>query len=296
MPSPENAAGSNQVLGAQGKDPSENVRALMLAAIERLDALRDGQGARIDDLVKAEVRRIEQLASAETRRVDDLRNLAIQYTQRQQDAEARHTMESRQAITELHKSNTEHVRITEELRAEYQEKLAIAEAKRIDAIRSVDVAAVAVASERATQQASVLANQVAASADALRALVATTATTFAQQQQSLQTQITERLALLERSQYESKGKAGVTDPAQVEMLSEIKALRAAQSSGSGKAEGISTSTGVMVAVVTVGIALGGLIVSMRGSNGEKSAAQTPAIIYVQPQQTTPAPVVIQPGK
>jgi hypothetical protein len=271
----------------------------MLAAIERLDALRDGETGRIEQMVRSEARRVDGMAAAETRRVDDLRNLAIQYTQRAQDMEARHTAEARQSITDLHTANTMHVRITEELRAEYQEKLAIAEAKRIDAIRSVDVAAVAVASERATQQASVLANQVAASADALRALVATTATTFAQQQQSLQTQITERLALLERSQYESKGKAGVTDPAQIEMLSEIKALRAAQSSGSGKAEGISTSTGVMVAVVTVGIALGGLIVSMRGSNGssEKSAPALPPIVYVNPPQPqAPAPVVIQPGK
>jgi hypothetical protein len=295
MASPENAAGTNQVLG-QGKDPSENVRALMLAAIERLDALRDGQGMRIDDLVKAEVRRIEQLASAETRRVDDLRNLAIQYTQRADDMAASRSAESRQAISELHKANTEHVRITEQLRADYQERLSLAEAKRVDANRAFDMGAVAVASERATQQASVLANQVTASADTLRALVATTATTFANQQQSLQTQITERLALVERSQYESKGKAGVSDPAMADMVVELRALRSAQSQGAGKSEGISASAGVLIAVIAAVAGLGGLIVSMRGSNGDKTAAQTPAIIYVQPQQTTPAPVVIQPGK
>lgn len=61
------------------------------------------------------------------------------------------------------------------LRALYAEKLEVAEAKRIDAIRAVDVNAIAIANERATAQATVLANQVVATADTLRSLVSTTA-------------------------------------------------------------------------------------------------------------------------
>lgn len=101
-----------------------------------------------------------------------------------------------------------------ELRAEHQkelsaaaEKLSIAEAKRIDAIRAVDVNAVAVANEKQTAQAAVLATQVVQSAEALRNLVAATATTIAEQQRMASGQINERLTLLERSKYEIGGKA-----------------------------------------------------------------------------------------
>src|SRR6185436_3061034 len=69
--------------------------------------------------------------------------------------------------------NREVMRLNEkvlDLHISYGEKLSLAESKRIDAIRAVDVAAVAIASERQVQQASVLANQVSASAETLRNL------------------------------------------------------------------------------------------------------------------------------
>ena len=150
----------------------------------------------------------------------------------------------------------------EALRSKYQEKLAAAEAKRIDAIRAIDVAAVAVASERATQRANVLASQVASSAEALRALVATTATPVANQLQQISTQFTERLAALEKAHYESKGKSGVTDLELAELMTEMRNVVKVQSSTAGKAEGISASwgvivgaVGVLVAVITVGAML-----------------------------------------
>src|SRR5471030_432941 len=85
-----------------------------------------------------------------------------------------------------------------ELRADYGVQLSIAEAKRIDAIRAVDVNAVSVANERATAQAAVLANQVAASAETLRALVAATAATVAQQLAQVSAGIADRLSALEK--------------------------------------------------------------------------------------------------
>src|ERR1017187_8731470 len=70
--------------------------------------------------------------------------------------------------------NAEHIRLNEQmtLRAEHTAQLTLAEAKRIDAIRAVDVGAVSVANERANAQAAVLASQVSTSAETLRALVA----------------------------------------------------------------------------------------------------------------------------
>lgn len=101
----------------------------------------------------------------------------------------------------------EQIRINEQmlLRASHDAQLREAEAKRIDAIRAVDVNAVSVANERATAQAAVLANQVALSAETLRALVASTASTQATQLNQLTAQLIDRISLLEKSQYERKG-------------------------------------------------------------------------------------------
>lgn len=139
------------------------------------------------------------------------------------------------------------------LRAEYDEKLRDAEAKRIDAIRAVDVNAVGVASERAAQQATVLANQVAASAETLRALVATTASANAQQLAQITTQFTDRLALLEKAQYEGTGKQSVADPQMAGLLLEIKALR----ESGFQASGMKVMVGWLVAGVFLIIAVAG---------------------------------------
>lgn len=125
---------------------------------------------------------------------------------------------------DLREAENKRIRETAELRAEYTEKLAIAEAKRIDAIRAVDVNAVAVAAERATAQATVLANQVAASADTLRALVAATAATIAKQLSDLTTQLTDRISALEKSQYTISGAGGVATPAIDEKFNNISKI------------------------------------------------------------------------
>lgn len=132
----------------------------------------------VKNLVESAVDRLNDLAMAETRRIDQLR-----------EAESK--------------------RVNEQLalRSEYSIQLNVAEAKRIDAIRAVDVAAVAVANERATAQAAVLANQVSASAETLRALVAATAATVAQQLQQISTQLSDRLSALEKSSYGTTGKS-----------------------------------------------------------------------------------------
>jgi hypothetical protein len=102
------------------------------------------------------------------------------------------------------------------LRADYEEKLRTAEAKRIDAIRLVDTTAVAVQNDRAVATATTLAKvvqdsatvlslQVTKSADDLRTLVATTA---AESNRNLQQQfaaITTRVSALEQGSVNSSG-------------------------------------------------------------------------------------------
>ena len=216
-------------------DPSENVSRLNEAGNKRQDDLREWMAKYLEaigsirsELQQERIRRIDDLRVTDTRRVDELR-----------------LAESRRV--------DEHA----EMRAEYENKLAEAEKKRIDAIRAVDVAAVSIASERATQQATVLASQVATSADALRTLVATTAAATATQSQNVSAQFADRLALLERSQYETKGRSALADPQVAEMLAELRGLRTRASTETGKSAGVSmVGALVMGAITLVSLLLG----------------------------------------
>lgn len=149
-----------------------------------------------------------------------------------------------------------------ELRAHFQEQLSLAESRRIDAIRSVDVAAVATASERAAAAATVLATQVAQSADTLRGLVATTAAAQAATLQSITTTLTDRIASLERAQYEGVGKSRVTDPAIEALASEVRALAAARSTTTGQGQGANAvigyiigGVGLLSTIIAIGFAI-----------------------------------------
>ena|ERR1017187_8013900 len=92
-----------------------------------------------------------------------------------------------------------------QVRSDFDKAQRIAETKRIDAILSMNAENVALAAERASEQAQVLANQLATSAETVRVLVDKTAITLATQLTQITNQITERLSALERTQYEKQG-------------------------------------------------------------------------------------------
>lgn len=195
--------------GGPAVDPTKNVLDLVEAAIRRQDDLR----------TTAEKLSRVQFETAE--KLNDLR-----YKQTQDLAAALATKLADEA----------------KLHASYAERLAIAEAKRIDAIRAVDVNAVVVANQRTSEQATalqtqttasaeVLRNQVARSAEDLRALVATTAATALQNQQQqftgISTQISSlstRLTTLEQAGAEGKGKQTFQDPVIAQLLTEFRAV------------------------------------------------------------------------
>lgn len=165
------------------------------------------------------------------------------------EAAVRRGDDLRLASDRLVEVQIQHMKELMAVRASYIDKLAEAEAKRIDAIRAVDVNAVAVASERQAAAATVLANQVASSADALRTLVSNTAATIAEQQRQQSSQITDRITAVERSQYEGRGKELVGDPMMAEFIREMKTLRENQSVTKGKGEGFSASWAILIAAV-----------------------------------------------
>lgn len=142
------------------------------------------------------------------------------------------------AAEKLSSVKHDHSRELIRLNADYSKELREAETKRLDAIRAVDVAA-----------ASVIANQVSTSAEALRSLVATTATTLAAQTTSSFTQLSDRIAQLERTSYEGSGKAAVADPALARMLEAIEALRSNMAKDEGKGTATSQSTSMIFAVI-----------------------------------------------
>ena len=199
-------------------DPTANVLALVEAAVSRLNDLR-----------AVDVESTHELRAADNHRNDELRV-----------AESRRLTE----IAALH--------------ALYGEKLSIGESKRIDAIRAVDVAAVATAADRSAQQAQVLATQVAASAETLRGLVATTAATVATQLSTIATQLTERIAALEKAQYESKG-ISTGSP----LMDRISALESAKHEGAGSSKGMRDLWGFVVGATVALIAIAGLVFNVR---------------------------------
>lgn len=189
--------------------------------------LAEDPSANVKDLVKEVVIRIDALREAERRRFDDLRE-------------------------------ADKIRIDDilELRAFYAEKLEVAEAKRIDAIRLVDTNAVAIATQRAGEQAAVLASQVAASAEALRLLVASTAQTQKQQSDQSFSQLSDRISVVERFQYEGRGSAGNISPALADQLSQLGAAVSALKEKSDRGEGrggISQTMLIAIAVAVTGL-------------------------------------------
>lgn len=173
-------------------------------------------------------------------RIDDLR-----------DAESRRSSEALRGVEKLDSERAAHLKELTSLRAEYTEKLALAEARRIDANRAGDLAGVAVASEKAAAQASVLANQLAASTETNRTLVASTAQAFATSLQQLVAPISDRVMKLEQSSYEGKGRQAFSDPRSEEIAAQVERLNNLYSTGVGKKSGV-TSVGSVVGWV-VGI-------------------------------------------
>lgn len=185
-------------------------------------------------LVDEVVIRMDSLREADRRREDELR-----------EAERRYAEAQLAAIREIN-----------QLRADHNRELRVAESERINAIRAVDVNAVAIATERANAQAQVLANQVQSSAETLRSLVATTAANQKQQYDATTAQLSDRLTTLEQQQYKGQGSAGQISPQVQEqldrMMASIATLKESRDRGEGKS-GISQTMLIAIAVAITGI-------------------------------------------
>lgn len=191
---------------------------------------------------------VKALNEAASKRQDDLRS--------ESEKLFRSKVEASEAINSLRYL---HAQEQAALRAEYDEKLRTAEKNRIDAIRAVDVNAVAVASTRATDQASVLATQVSKSAEDLRALVATTAATALQNQQQQFATLSARLTTLEQAGYQQAGKQTYQDPQILALVTEVRNLSSSRTDLAGVNSGRSDVIGWIVGGGMFFVAIGSLL-------------------------------------
>jgi len=162
---PETPGPGVDALGRPALDPTENVKDLMKAAIER-----------IDDLLGAAVKRNDDLREMESRHYRELMELQANH----QSDEAT-------------------------LRGYFGEQLRLAEAKRIDAIRTVDVAAVQQAAQVASLQATTLASTLTQTAETLRVQVQVTAAAAQTAVDAVVTPMKAAIEDLRRAQYEAQG-------------------------------------------------------------------------------------------
>jgi hypothetical protein len=162
-----------------------------------------------------------------------------------------------------------HLKEIMSVRAEYEDKLRNAEAKRIDAIRLVDSNSISVANERAVATATALAKtvqdsaqvlsaQATKSADDLRQLVSTTAAESNRNLQQKFEDITKRISALEQAGAEGIGKQKFQDPAQTALIEEVRKLSRAQSDSAGVGTGrtdvigwIGGALGLLIAFVSM---------------------------------------------
>ena len=122
-------------------------------------------------------------------------------------AEAKRQDDLRAAGQDLQNEKNRCTKEVAELHASYAEKMGKLEASRLDAIRQVDALGVKTALETVNTATATLAKTTELSAQTLRDLVATTATTFASQLDGVVARQNERIAALEKTSYTGSGRS-----------------------------------------------------------------------------------------
>ena len=124
------------------------------------------------------------------------------------------------------------------------------ETKRVDSNREVDGKAVTIATDRASDAASVLAKALSETAETMRKNTDAIATTLALQLQQFNTQFVERFMAIEKLQNENIGRAAVSDA----LPDRIKVLEDAKNVGEGRS-GMSTPLLMLLSSLAGGIVI-----------------------------------------
>ena len=154
-----------------------------------------------------------------------------------------------------------------ETRATHQRELDHAEAQRLDAIRQVDREDVTKTAVQALTAIQALAATTSTTAETLRTQVATTAQAAQNQLTTITNEINKRISALEQTSFEGKGKQQLADPQMVELLAEMRILRATRSEGlGGQTQKTDSRAGLFLAIAIIGSILGmaGFVFGLKG--------------------------------
>lgn len=186
---------------------------------------------------------VKALNTAEAKRQDDLR-LA---QQRFVDAQIAHVKELGQ------------------LRADHAKEVRNLETERLNSIRAVDVAGGEREAKRALDAVQALAATSATNTETLRNAVTSSATAIAKQTAETFAEVSARIAALERSSYEGKGKEAVADPMLAQLVLEVKSLAASGGMASGASKGMRDMYGWLFGGAMFVIAVVGLFMKFGGT-------------------------------
>lgn len=163
------------------------------------------------------------LFAAGNRRQDDLRDAAKELS----DCKHNHQKELMRNARETAKCSATKDRV-------HQKEMRKAEAGRLDAIRRVDREDANKRAADAQTAIATLAKGTSDAAEALRQQVASVEKAVTSQRISDTAEITKRVGALELAGSEGRGKQAVTDPAMLELVTEVKNLARAASEDKGK--------------------------------------------------------------
>jgi hypothetical protein len=191
------------------------------------------------------------LVEAAVKRLDDIANIREKYDDKVEDIRAK-----------LRIAEIIRIEETTKISLDYMEKLSEAEAKRIDSIRLVDVSNIAIANERAVQQAQVLAHELSESRETLRTLIISSSSTAAAQLETAVKALTSRILVLEQSAYTGAGRQQLTEPMLNELAIETRNLKESRDEGSGVAKKSIVMGTLILGGIMALIALAGLVVTV----------------------------------
>jgi hypothetical protein len=163
----------------------------------------------------------------------------------------------RVASERFNQEQIRHVREMAEERERSADVRATAETARVNAIRGVDVMAAAAQAAQLDAAVQKLAVTTQNTADNLRATLVSTAQAMAVETAAYKEQLNTRLTLLERANYEDKGRAAYSDPQLAQLVEEVKSLRLGRSTDTGQRQGIGAVWGwILGGIALVGGILG----------------------------------------
>lgn len=213
------------------------------------------------------------LVEAANKRQDDLREASCRWVATR--------CESLEKLSDLRAA---HNREISDIRSSHSREMRRAEAERLNSIRQVDVTAVKTEADRALAAIQTLAATTATNAENLRNALNATATTIANQTASTVSALSERIAALEKSSYEGKGKQFYSDPILEQLTATMNSLKQSRDTVEGRTGGVNA---VWVAIAGVVAAFGILVTIVVSLFAFRTT--TPASVAVQPPQVIYAP-------